>query len=138
MACARAEHGKVSDQVGDLTRRVKALGTAVASPRTFCVTGAEAPEREFDSGTTTVAQIAATSCCGTGLAYHFSHDAPINIGAANINATAPSDDVGMNGMVEALVSDLQSYFKFAAEDHARIGRAMMSEQAFVEEEVVVA
>lgn len=117
------EHGDVCGKVRVMQQRLKDLGTAVDSPPTFKVTGASAPERDFESAPTALSQIASTACCGTGLAYHFALDAPLNITAADINAAAPSDDAGMNGMVQALVSDLQSYFKFAAEDHARIGRA---------------
>ena len=106
-------------QVEQLTKQMEGLSAAAVAPSTFSVTGAHAPERNMAALGSPMAQVAAASCCGEGVGFHFKHDAPLNICslAPDSSATDPT-----NLMVTALVSDLQSYFKSAASDHARIGR----------------
>ena len=113
------EHEEVAASLEAKRVEISALGKA--HPAEYTVTGAQAPARRDPCIATTAAQVDNLSCCSTGVPYHFAHDAPINIASmASTGATFGEDD--MNGMVNALVTDLKSYFQFAAADHAKIGR----------------
>lgn len=117
----KTHHAEMMAQVEQLTKQMEGLSAASKAPTTFSVTGAHAPERNTAALGSPMAQVAAAGCCGEGVAFHFNHDAPLNICSISPDPTATD---ATNLMVTALVSDLQSYFQSAATDHARIGREL--------------
>jgi hypothetical protein len=104
-----------------MKKQLEGLSTAAIAPTTFSVTGAHAPDRNTEALSSPMAQVAAASCCGNGVGYHFKYDAPLNITSIS---PEPSATDATNQMVTALVSDLQAYFQSAAADHAKIGRPL--------------
>tara|TARA_Y100000389_G_C17469320_1_gene528789 strand:- start:4364 stop:5674 length:1311 start_codon:yes stop_codon:yes gene_type:complete len=115
----KTEHANMSEQVAQLAKQMEGLSAASKAPTTFSVTGEHAPERNLAALGSPMAQVEVASCCGDGVAYHFKHDAPLNI--CNI-APDPTSSNSTNDMVTALVSDLQAYFQSSAADHDLIGR----------------
>ena len=113
------EHGNVAEKVAYMEKQLEGLSTAAVAPTTFGVSGAHAPERNIEALGSPMAQVTAAGCCGDGVAYHFKHDAPLNICSI---APDPSATDATNQMVTALVSDLQAYFQSSAADHAKVGR----------------
>ncbi len=101
------------------------VSTAASMPA-CSITGAAAPTREVDPLDTPAAQVDTLSCCNDGIAYHFGHDAPIGVTRCmTTGAAVMTQDPGMNGMVQALVTDLQMYFNNAAAMHAKVGQEMV-------------
>ena len=86
------------------------------------VTGATAPAPRNPLIVSDMAKVETFACCHTGLPYHFEHDAPLNITAAT--ETSPHGEESMDGMVNALITDLKSYFSYAAEAHSQIGQEL--------------
>lgn len=114
----QAEVDGLGSKMDRLKDELATLSTVASAPTTFSVTGSGAPERKANPFGTTSAQVEALACCNMGVPYHFGHDAPI--GVAHISGAA--EDPTMDGMVQALVGDLQLYLQQAAADHAKIGR----------------
>lgn len=112
-------HTDLGNEISTMQAKLEALSTAVSSPSTFSVTGADAPDRRSTMFDCSMAQVESAGCCGEGIGYHFEHDAPLNITSI---APDPSSNSVTNQMVTALVTDLQSYFKSAASEHDRVGR----------------
>ena len=120
LADIRTEHSNMTAHVAQLSKQMEGLSAASKAPTTFSVTGVHAPERNTAALSSPMAQVEAMGCCGTGVAFHFAHDAPLNICSISPD---PTGEGATNQMVTALVSDLQSYFQSCASDHAKIGRA---------------
>ena len=126
LADVKVQHSELEVQVEQLNKQMEGLSAASKAPTTFSVTGAGAPERNTAALGSPMAQVEAAGCCGNGIAYHFKHDAPLNICGI---APDPSSNNATNQMVTALVSDLQSYFQSCAADHAKIGREPVAVEA---------
>jgi len=117
------KHTFTKAKVVALEARLGSLSTIEAAP-SFSVTGAMAPGRLGNIITSPAASVDAMASGHLGIAYHFNHDAPIGI--TNISSNQQSD-AATDSMVTAVVSDLQSVFNFAAQEHANIGISPMIE-----------
>ena len=118
LAEVHTERSDLSAQVANIQKQMEGLSTAAIVPTTFSVTGAHAPARNMAALGSAMAQVEAAGCCGEGVAFHFNHDAPLNICSISPD---PSGTDATNQMVNALVSDLKSYFQCCASEHAKIG-----------------
>ena len=115
------KHTATQAKVMALEARLETLSTVEAAP-SFSVTGAAAPTRLGDIIASPAASVNAMASGHLGIAYHFVHDAPIAI--THIGAGQQSDPA-TDAMVTAVVSDLQSVFNFAAQEHANIGKTLV-------------
>lgn len=122
----RTEHGSVAGQVGALKTKLAELNVAVAAPSTE-TSGAHAPKGLLGRIQASPAQtVDALSCCGGEIGYHFAHDCPLGLPCVHVPASldAPVGTGVGDAMVKAIVGDLKSYWKNAADAHAALGSAL--------------
>lgn len=116
-AGAKAQAVELEGKVLDAEARLGGLQAAATRPHTE-VSGAVAPTNLLGRIEASPAQqVDALACCATGVGYHFAHDCPIGLTATHSSAADTTGDL----MVQAIVSDLKSYFNSAVAEHAKLG-----------------
>lgn len=133
-----AEHGNVRSKVDLQRERLLKEGQATRQP-TIAVTGADAPKNLMGRIVASSAQqVDYMSCCGTGVPFHFAHDAPVALTSASPQAMwqkpmdHQQDKSPSEMLVGAIVKDIKLYFTSASERHAQIGAHAQSLNTTVE------